>query len=289
MNRQALVALPIVGLLALGLAWAGSQHGLRAGGWPVFGLCVATAFALNALAFVPSFLARSERYYDAVGSASYLAVVALALGLGNRSSRSVLLAGLIAIWAIRLGSFLFARIREAGRDPRFDAIKQDFARFLLAFMLQGLWVALTAGAALAAMSTDAIGADEDPGAIELVGVLVWLAGFGIEVVADRQKQRFRADPAQRDRFIQSGLWARSRHPNYFGEIVLWTGIAIVAWPALRGAALVTVVSPLFVWVLLTRISGIPLLEARAERRWGEDPAYRDYVARTPVLVPRWRG
>ena len=111
-------------------------------------------------------------------------------------------------------------------------------------------------------------------------------GFSIEIVADRQKSAFRADPANAGRFISSGLWAWSRHPNYFGEIVLWFGIAILAWPALAGWQLATLVSPLFVYVLLTKGSGIPPLETRAEERWGDDPAYRAYVERTPVLWPR---
>ncbi len=285
MRRAALLALPVIAAIGSCLAWAGSQGGARAVGWPVFGLCVGLAFAVNLAAFVPAWRARSDKFYDLTGSATYLAVISLALVLGLRDGRSWLLAGLIGVWAIRLGSFLFARIRAAGRDPRFDAIKLDFARFLMAFMLQGLWVALTAGAALAAMTS---GAAAPLGPLDLVGGLVWLAGFGLEVAADRQKQAFRADPAQRDRFITTGLWARSRHPNYLGEIVLWIGIALIAWPALRGAAQATLVSPLFVFVLLTRISGIPLLEARAKRRWGDDPAFRSYLERTPRLIPRLR-
>jgi steroid 5-alpha reductase family enzyme len=112
---------------------------------------------------------------------------------------------------------------------------------------------------------------------------LWGAGFAIEAIADHQKARFRADPANRDRFIATGLWAWSRHPNYCGEILLWAGVALVALPALSGFALVTLVSPLFVYVLLTRVSGIPLLEARSDSRWGADPAYRAYKARTPAL------
>ncbi|MFO0688115.1 MAG: DUF1295 domain-containing protein [Myxococcota bacterium] len=284
MRRTALLALPIIGAIGAGLAWAGSQGGARAFDWPVFGLCVALAFALNAAAFVPSFLARSERYYDLTGSATYLSVVALALALGPADARARLLAAMIAVWALRLGRFLFARIRASGRDPRFDAIKVDFARFLMAFMLQGLWVAITAGAALAAMTA----APTSPplGPVEAVGALIWLAGFGIEVVADRQKEAFRADPTNADRFITTGLWSLCRHPNYLGEIVLWLGVAIVAWPALAGPRLATLISPAFVYVLLTRISGIPLLEARGRKRWGDDPAYQAHLARTPRLIPR---
>ena len=284
MNRKALAALAIVLVIGGTLASAGSQGGARAFGWPVFGLCVALAFALNALAFVPAWAMRSEKFYDLTGSATYLCVVALALALGEPDARAGLLAGMIAVWAIRLGSFLFARIQESGRDPRFDVIKLDFARFLLAFMLQGLWVALTAGCAIAAITS---AASAPLGMFAALGALVWLGGFALEVVADRQKQAFRADPANRERFIETGLWGRCRHPNYLGEIVLWAGVALVAWPALVGWQRATLVSPLFVFVLLTRISGIPLLEARARRRWGSDPAFLAYLERTPRLLPRF--
>jgi steroid 5-alpha reductase family enzyme len=119
-----------------------------------------------------------------------------------------------------------------------------------------------------------------------LGVIVWLIGFAIEVVADTQKRRFRADPANAGRFISTGLWSRSRHPNYFGEILLWSGVALMAVPTLSGWRWVVLISPVFVWLLLTRVSGVPLLEARAAARFGDDLAYGAYVKHTPVLVPR---
>jgi len=285
MKSTGATVLSIVAILAVAalLAWAGSEGGHRAFGVPVFALCGAVCFALNWLAFVPSLAARTERYYDLTGSLTYLLVVALAFAFGNRDPRSLLLGLLVAAWALRLGSFLFARILREGADRRFDALKTDPARFLLAWTLQGLWVFLTASAALAAMTT---AAPAPLDALAALGAGVWAAGFAIEVAADRQKAAFRADPANRDRFIASGLWAWSRHPNYLGEILLWTGVALAALPALSGPALATLVSPLFVYVLLTRVSGTPLLEARADAKWGEDPGYRAYKARTPELWPR---
>ncbi len=291
-TRQALIALPLILVIGALLALAGSAGGVRAFGWPVFAGCVALAFALNVAAFVPAWLAQTEKYYDLTGSLTYLSVLAAALsgragGAGGAGidARSLLLAVLVAGWAIRLGLFLFRRIREDGRDPRFDAIKPDFARFLMAFVLQGLWVSLTAAAALAAITSTR---PAPLSAIDAVALAVFGLGFGLEIVADRQKRAFRRDPANRDRFIATGLWARSRHPNYLGEILLWTGIAGLAWPALAGPQYLTLVSPLFVYVLLTRISGIPLLEARALSRWGDDPAYRAHLARTPRLGLRLR-
>lgn len=283
-TRQALLALPVILVLGALLAWAGSQGSMRVGDWPVFGLCVAIAFGSNAIAFIPAYAYQTEKYYDLTGSLTYLAVLTTAISArtsaGDLDGRALVLAVLVAIWAIRLGHFLFRRIREDGRDPRFDAIKPDAARFLMAFLLQGLWVSLTAGAALAAMTSSS---PVPLGPFDAVAGFVWLGGFGLEVVADRQKRNFRKDPAQRDRFIATGLWARSRHPNYLGEIVLWVGIALLAWPALSGWQWATLVSPLFVFVLLTRVSGIPLLEARGRARWGDDPAYRAYLERTPSL------
>lgn len=129
----------------------------------------------------------------------------------------------------------------------------------MTWTLQGLWVFLTLAAALGAITA---ARESSPGALALVGAGVWVAGFAIEVVADRQKQAFRRDPANRGRFVTTGVWAWSRHPNYLGEIALWVGVAPVAVVGLAGWRYVTLVFPVFVFVLLTRISGIPLLEGR---------------------------
>ena len=175
------------------------------------------------------------------------------------------------------------RVRAAGSDSRFDAIKMSFARFLLAWTLQGLWVSFSLAAALAAITSES-----RPGfdLFAVIGLLVWLLGFGIEVIADWQKSRFRTQAKNQGKFIDVGLWAWSRHPNYFGEIVLWLGIAIIALPVLRNWQLLTLVSPVFVTLLLTRISGIPLLESRADKKWGGQADYEAYKVRTPVLIPR---
>ncbi|MEX2469189.1 MAG: DUF1295 domain-containing protein, partial [Pseudohongiellaceae bacterium] len=262
----------VSGLIAL----AGSQGSVSSNGLPLFALCAAIGFALHWLVFVPSFLVQSEHYFDLTGALSYLATVGVALGLNSQlSDRALLLGLLVSIWALRLGSFLFLRVRRSGGDRRFDAIKPHFWRFLFSWTLGGAWVFITLAAALAAMTSLSF---QPLGLATLVGVLLWLAGFSIEVIADRQKTRFRRDPANRDRFISSGLWSRSRHPNYFGEIVLWLGIALIALPALHGWQLVTLISPLFVILLLTRGSGIPILEEDARQRWGEDPDWQRYVA-----------
>lgn len=269
-------------IVAMGVARAGSQGTAEIAGAPVMMLCALLAFAVQWVAFVPAFVRQTERFYDLVGSLTYMAVTAVAI-LASRPTdlRSALLSVLVFTWALRLGSFLYRRIQAAGSDPRFDEIKPSASRFLVAWTLQGLWVFLTLCAALAAITTLT---PAELGPLDGVGLIIWATGFAIEVVSDRQKSRFRAE--RPGHFINTGLWAWSRHPNYFGEIVLWVGVAVIASSTLQGWQWVTMVSPLFVIVLLTRISGIPLLEQRAEERWGDDERYRLYKANTPVLVPR---
>lgn len=265
------------------MAWAGSQGSVTVGGWSLFALCGAVSFGLNGLAFVPAYLRQTERYYDLTGSITYLLLVTLALTLGPATPRAFVLAALVVFWAVRLGSFLFIRISRDGSDGRFDRIKPRPARFLMTWTLQGLWVFLTLSCALAAMTS----ASEVPlGLVGFVGIVVYLAGLAIEVTADRQKSAFRAAPENEGRFIDVGLWRWSRHPNYFGEILLWCGVAILALPALSGWQFATLVSPVFVTFLLTRVSGVPMLEARADARWGGQDDYEAYKAATPVLIPR---
>lgn len=255
-------------------------------GVPVFALGVALAFLVQWVVFIPSYVMRTERYYDLTGSLTYISVMVFAVASSAYAdARSMLLLVLVLVWAGRLGTFLFRRVLRSGKDSRFDELKRSFARFLMTWTLQGLWVSLTLAAALAAVTSQTrAGVD----ILMLVGLAAWTAGFSIEVVADYQKSRFRAQPANEGAFISSGLWALSRHPNYFGEIVLWTGVALIALPVLRGWQLATLVSPVFVYLLLTRVSGIPLLERKAEEKWGGHEEYEDYKRRTPVLVP-WIG
>lgn len=283
-TRRALTAAAAAVAAAAGVAAAGSHGGIALAGVPVFALCVALAFVVQWGAFVPAWRRRTERWFDLMGSATFLTLVLVALSARDGTDpRSLALASMVAIWAVRLGTFLFARVRRQGFDRRFAHIKHDAARFFMVWTLQGLWVSLTLSCALAAMTA----ADAAPlGWPAAAGVALWGAGFFLEVAADAQKRRFRADAANAGRFIATGLWARCRHPNYLGEMVLWTGIAVTALPALAGWRYVTVISPVFVWLLLSRVSGIPLLETQADRKWGSDPAYRAYKARTPVLLPR---
>ncbi len=283
-NNQAIGGIAIAVAIGAIISLAGSDGGDRVGAVPVFALCGALAFAINWLAFIPSALLRTEHYYDLVGGITYIATIAVAVLLSSELDlRSALVAGMVMLWSLRLATFLFARISRSGGDSRFDTIKHRPLRFFMAWTLQGLWVLLTAAAALAVITG---GTREPLGVIGIAGIAVWTVGILIEIVADRQKSRFKADPANQGKFIDVGLWARSRHPNYFGEILLWTGMAIVAVPVLQGWQWATLISPVFVTLLLTRVSGVPLLEKAADERWGGQDDYEEYKRSTPVLVPK---
>ena len=282
-DRNALVAVPIIVLIGLAVAWAGSQGGATVAGIPVFALMVGLAFLIQWLAFIAAYLLKTESFFDLTGSLTYITVTVLAVLLSRPvDGRALLLLVLVVIWAARLGTFLFRRIRKAGKDERFDELKTSFTRFLLTWTLQGLWVTLTLAAALAAITTTL---RVELGLFALIGLLVWALGFALEAIADAQKNRFRADPENKGKFIHTGLWSWSRHPNYFGEIVLWIGVAIIALPVLQGWQYVTLISPVFVFLLLTRVSGLPMLEKRADEKWGGQEDYEAYKASTSVLVP----
>ncbi len=284
-DRISLIVFPILILIGFLVALAGSQGGALAGGLPLFALTVGLAFLVQWLVFIPAYLMQTEKFFDLTGSLTYISVILLGVVLSkNIDFRSILLSALVVIWAVRLGTFLYSRIQKAGKDDRFDEIKPSFIRFLNVWTIQGLWVTFTVAAALVAITTTT---RKDLDLFAMIGFLIWVFGFAFEVIADSQKRKFSADPQNKGRFIQTGLWSRSRHPNYFGEIMLWLGIAIIALPVLQGWQWVALISPVFVTLLLTRVSGVPMLEKKADTKWGGQEDYEAYKKRTPVLIPRF--
>jgi steroid 5-alpha reductase family enzyme len=251
--------------------------------FPVFSICVGIAFTSQWMVFLPSYWYRTEKFFDLNGSATYLILVFSALVTASSiQARSVLIGILVSIWAIRLGGFLFSRIRQTGHDSRFVNLKSNFLTFLMVWTLQGLWITLTFAAGLGAMTSGKQGSLD---MLAICGLILWLVGFAVEVTADNQKKNFRSAAGNKNAFISHGLWSWSRHPNYFGEILLWVGITVIAFPTMTGLGYVTLVSPLFVLILLSKVSGIPLLEKQADQRWGSDPEYVRYKSVTPVLFP----
>ena len=268
----------LLGIPADGAQWAGI---------PVLWWCFALAFLVQWVAFVPAYLKQTEHFFDLTGSLTYLAVMVGSLGLSALERppgpAQWLVSAAVTVWAVRLGTFLFRRVKADGGDGRFDDLKPSVPKFLIVWTLQAAWVSMTALAMLLVNTGSA--ALQRPWLLAL-GAVVWVFGFTFEVVADRQKRVFRRDPTQAGRFIQSGLWGWSQHPNYFGEIVLWTGVFVMSASVVDGWGWRGAISPVFVAVLLLKVSGVPLLQARGEERWGDDPEYRRYRATVPVLIPR---
>ena len=274
-------------LLAYLVAIAASVDGVFFSGIPIILLCAIVSFLTHWMIAAPSLITSSEKYFDFTGMVATLLVVLTAmfalLSSGAQVSiRSVFVASFVSVWTLRLGIFLYKRIVKAGEDIRFRDIKKSLPKFLMTWTLSALWVFLTTVNAITLIALNPL---EPIGIFFIMGALLWLLGFGFEVIADRQKKYFSEQPKNEGRFITQGLWSVSRHPNYFGEIILWAGIAIISLPFLSGWQYVTLVSPVFVFLLLTRISGLPFLEEKAEKKWGENKDYIEYKKRTPILVP----
>jgi len=274
----------LITAFVLAVAWIGDQTGSTLYGLPLMTAMALGIFAVQWIGLIHARLFETEHYFDLVGSLTYITITLFALQQAvDIGLRQQIIAGVVIVWAARLGPFLFRRIQKAGEDRRFRKIKLSTPRFLVTWTLQGMWVFITAGAALAAIMTPNTAT---LGAVFYVGAAMWVLGFAVEVIADNQKSAFKADPANEEKFITTGIWARAQHPNYFGEILLWAGVAVMALPSLTGSAMIFLISPVFVTVLLTRISGVPLLRKTAGARWGDDPEYQAYLKNTPLIIPR---
>jgi len=286
---KSIIVFLIVTAIAFAFGVGAGWESIKVGTYSAYFLCVVLAMAINWVVFLPSAATKSDTFYDTTGAITYATVTVVACFIsyqhhGGLDLRSMVIAALVIVWCLRLGSFLFVRIHAmGGTDSRFEKIKVNPARFLVAWTLQGLWVVLTASAAHVAILAET---RAPIGVFFILGLLVWIFGFAWESVADAQKSAFKKDPANKGKFINVGLWKWSRHPNYFGEITLWSGILIMAIPVLSGLSWLVVISPIFVTLLLTKISGVNLQTAQAKERWGDDPAYQDYLANTPTLIPR---
>ena len=279
----------IVGLVLLAV----DENSTSFRGLPAVAWCAIIVFGIQWLSWVPASVGQTERFYDLTGGMTYLVVVAFSLWIGSEpegiGSRELLISALVAIWSIRLSGFLFLRIHHKGKDGRFDDLKTSPVRFLVPWTLQGLWIFLTANVVIVINSQT--GPSPPLGIWDVIGLLIWILGFGIEVLADMQKTRFNSNPKNEGRWIDQGLWSLCRHPNYLGETLLWTGIAVFGVSCLEGFEWVSWISPVFVYLLLTKVSGIPILDRRALSKWGDDPEYQAYRERVPAMIPllRTRG
>ena len=242
------------------------------------------AFLIHWLFFIPAYLLKTEKFFDLTGSLTYISIMVYVVYTKNNLQEqlgSIILASLVILWAVRLGSFLFLRIKKAGEDKRFREIKTSFARFFLLWTISGMWVSFCSMCALTAIaSNDGVIVNK----IFYIGLVTFIIGLSIEIIADSQKTKFRKDPNNKDKFINEGLWAKSRHPNYVGEITLWAGVAIMSFSSLEGSQYISLISPIFTYLLLVYVSGVPQLTASGQKKWGHLESYQDYIKNTPKLI-----
>ena len=203
-------------------------------------VAMALSFAIHWILFIPSYIFQTEKFYDLTGTLTYITVLSFVVFIKKTTVhemldlRSLLIYGCIMIWTIRLGGFLFWRVLKDGHDKRFKTILPSFTQLLMTWTLSAAWVFIQSLSALVALT---VITSVEMGLIGWFGLALWIFGFGFEVLADHQKTKFKADPANEGKFITGGLWDVSRHPNYFGEIVLWLGITVMAVPVMSGLQL----------------------------------------------------
>jgi len=241
------------------------------------------SFAIQALFFIFAAGFKTDKVTDFSYSLSFI-ILSLFLLIQNRAYTlpQILIAVLISIWGIRLGSYLLARILKIGKDDRFDDKRGDFLKFLGFWVIQAVTVWCVMLPATAFLSIE--------GAVKFntlsaAGLCLWILGFGVEALSDAQKYSFKNNPTNRGKWIDTGLWKYSRHPNYFGESLLWWGLFLITLPSFSGFLYFTALGPLFITLMLLFVSGIPLLEKSADEKHGPKEEYREYKRRTSIFIP----
>ena len=264
-----------------------SFNSIELSGVNLVGHLLVITFVIQWMAYIPAFLLKTEKFYDLTGSLTYIGTISFALyatdSLNSLKLGNLIVGMAIIIWAVRLGSFLFMRIRRDKKDGRFDSIKTSFSQFFMTWTLQGMWVFICSSAAFIAIANPT---GVVINSVFIFGLVIFIFGFAVEVLADNQKTAFRSIPENKDQFINEGLWARSRHPNYFGEITLWTGITVMGISTFEGMNYLAIFSPIFSYLLLVYVSGVRMLEYRGHKKWGHLDEYKDYKKNTPKLIPK---
>ena len=264
-----------------------SFNSIELSGVNLVGHLLVLIFVIQWIAYIPAFIFKTEKFYDLTGSLTYIAAISFALYSTNTSQSldlgSLIIGAAIIVWAVRLGSFLFMRVHKDKKDGRFDTIKTSFSQFFMTWTLQGMWVFICSSAALVAIANPT---GVPINIVFIIGLALFILGFLVEIIADNQKSAFRSIPENKDVFINEGLWARSRHPNYFGEITLWTGITVMGISTFEGMNYLALFSPIFSYLLLNYVSGVRMLEYRGHKKWGHLDAYVTYKKSTPKFIPK---
>ncbi len=243
------------------------------------------SLGINLVMFAPAFIFQTDKLTDVSYALTFIVVALAGYAESTKTTVHTMTLILVLLWALRLGTFLFIRINKMKKDRRFDGMRNKFFSFLKFWVLQGVTVYVVMLSAIGVWNQKTTTLT----ALSVLGGAVFLAGLILETVADAQKYKFNTNK-KTDTWIHSGVWSVSRHPNYLGEMMVWLGVYLYVFSSLHGnARLVGLLSPIYIIVLLLFVSGIPLLEKSANKKWGSDPAYKKYIKQTPALIPTWKS
>jgi len=242
----------------------------------------AVSIVLQLFLFIPAFLVKTDKLTDFSYSLGFMVVASIAFSHSDADLYKTLLLSMIIFWSIRLGAYLVFRIAKTGKDKRFDEIRIDFWKFFKFWIFQGAVIPLILLPAVYFFNSSVTFSP-----LIVIGGSVWFLGIIIEGVSDIQKFVFKSSSSgNKNKWLETGLWRYSRHPNYLGEIMCWIGIYIFTFNALgQVEKVVGLLSPLTIVTLLVFVSGIPILEKKADERWGKDKKYQAYKNKTAKLIP----
>jgi steroid 5-alpha reductase family enzyme len=237
---------------------------------------------INISFFLVAFRGKTDKFTDLIYGLSFIILSWVAFFKnGLFYWYQLVVVAMVTIWAVRLAGYLFIRITKIKKDSRFDEIRTNPLKFFKFWLLQGVsvWLVMLPVTVIL-LSTKKLQLN----AVAVLGLFFWLMGLVIETIADSQKFRFKNNPKNNGRWIQSGLWRYSRHPNYFGEIALWWGVYVFSvsllpeiWP--------TIIGPLYITFLLLFVTGIPTVEKRMEEKFSERKDYQRYKKETSIIIP----
>ena len=267
------------------LAYIISLDSLSVNGIPLVYIFVFTILFLNSLFFIHSYFFKTDIFFDLTGSISFISIGILSLILiPDVDGNQILIFFLLIFWALRLGPYLFIRRLGSGVDERLgEYFKTPLSLYFL-WIMNSLWVFMTSISMIIIFSSKE---NYNFGLVQWLGLLIWILGFIIEVVSDSQKSKF--NKKNKGKFINIGLWKYIRHPNYLGEIIIWLGIFVISISYINSIfASLSVLSPIFVFVLLRFLTGVPQLEVRGDEKWGKQKEYINYKKETGIIFPKFK-
>ena len=265
------------------LAYIISLDSLLINGIPLVYIFVITILSINSLFFIHSYLFKTDIFFDLIGSISFISTGVLSLiFIPDVDGNQILIFFLLIFWALRLGPYLFLRRLNSGADERLDEYFKSPLSLYFLWIMNSLWVFMTSISMIVIFSSKD---NYEFGLVQWLGLLIWILGFIIEVVSDSQKNKF--NKKNKGKFINIGLWKYIRHPNYLGEIIIWLGIFVISISYINSIfTSLSILSPIFVFVLLRFLTGVPQLEVRGEKKWGKQKEYINYIKETGIIFPK---